>query len=149
MRSVVPAVLLVAGLAACGMCGKGDAPPPPSSGRLLTQESGPSHTAGPTNNGGGADDDSQYIFFNQCALCHGALGKGDGVNAQGFPTKPRDYTDAKWQTSVTDDDIKKIILQGGKAVGKSPLMPDFARLRDQPATIDGLVKIIRGFGKPK
>ena len=81
-----------------------------------------------------------------CALCHGALGKGDGVNAQGFPTKPRNYTDAKWQASVTDDDIKKIIVKGGKAVGKSDTMPGQPQLEGDPE-LDSLVKIIRGFGK--
>jgi cytochrome c553 len=122
-------------------CGKGDKPPPPSSGRLLTQESGPSQQ--------NANDPSeaQQMFVATCAMCHGMSGRGDGNAAKDFATKPRDYTDPKWQASVTDEDIKKTIMLGGKGVGKSPLMPDFgSQLRNRPDVVDGLVKIIRSFG---
>lgn len=123
-------------------CGKGDKPPPPSSGRLLNQESGPSQ---PQPEAPPGPNNAMTVFRNRCVMCHGATGKGDGLAAADMKPKPRDYTDPAWQASVTDEDLKKTITLGGKGTGKSPLMPDFGT-QLQPAVIDGLVKIIRGFG---
>lgn len=61
--------------------------------------------------------------------------------------KPRDYTDAEWQASVTDEELKKVILGGGMAVGKSPLMPGNPDLKNKPELVDALVKKVRGFQK--
>ncbi|MBA2543365.1 MAG: cytochrome c, partial [Deltaproteobacteria bacterium] len=115
-------------------CGKGDKPPPPGSGGLLTQESGP--TAGPTRQVQASD--ARAIFQNQCAMCHGTQGRGDGISASALAVKPRDYTDPKWQASITDDEIKKIIVLGGKGVGKNAAMPDNPTLADRPEVLDGL-----------
>ena len=87
------------------------------------------------------------MFMTVCATCHGPDGTGNGPAAETLNPKPRNYTDAAWQGSVTDDDLKKIILLGGQAVGKSPMMPANAHLKDDPATLDGLVQIIRSFAK--
>jgi hypothetical protein len=80
-------------------------------------------------------------------MCHGADGTGNGPAAASLNPRPRNYTDAAWQASITDDQIKETILKGGQAVGKSPMMPGQPQLADQPQVLDGLVKIIRGFGK--
>ena len=79
-------------------------------------------------------------------MCHGEKGTGDGPASAALNPKPRNYTDPAWQKSVTDDQIKKTIVGGGASVGKSPLMPAQADLGAKPETLDGLVKIIRGFG---
>jgi len=144
MPRLVVAAVLASLLAACG---KGDKPPPPSSGGLLTQETGPSHKPPHGPNGPSEPSQAEKIFFNQCAMCHGMDGTGNGPAAQGLPVKPRNYTDGTWQASVTDDEIKKTILLGGRGVGKNPAMPDFRQLKDQPEVLDGLVKIIRSFKK--
>jgi hypothetical protein len=78
-------------------------------------------------------------------MCHGESGKGDGPAAAALTPKPRDYTDAVWQKSVSDEQIKKTITGGGASVGKSPLMPAQPDLANNPAALDGLVKVIRGF----
>ncbi len=143
MRFLVAAVLLVA-------CGKGDKPPPPSSGALLTQESGPKNKASHGDEVDQRPGRAEEIFFNQCAMCHGSDGRGNGPGAAALQVKPRNYTDVAWQKSVTDDDIKQIILLGSKGVGKSNGMPDFKdKLRGDPETLDGLVRIVRSFGKPQ
>jgi mono/diheme cytochrome c family protein len=133
-------------------CGKGDKPPPPSSGALLAQESGPGQSHGqgnqmkaPIRHDG--PQDAPTVYKNQCAMCHGNGGRGDGISAPALKVKPRDYTDAAWQASVTDDDIKNIIVQGGKALGKSEAMAPYPDLAKQPEVLNGLVQIIRGFGK--
>ena len=82
----------------------------------------------------------------RCVPCHGATGTGDGAAAAALNPKPRNYTDAAWQASVTDEQLKKTILYGGAAVGKSAVMPSQPDLESKPEVLDGLVKIIRGFG---
>jgi cytochrome c553 len=53
---------------------------------------------------------------NDCASCHGADGKGQ--TKQGKKLKLRDYTDAKVQAELKDDDMLKAILEGVKDGGK-------------------------------
>ena len=90
-------------------------------------------------------DTPDAYFKRQCSACHGDSGKGDGPGAAALDPKPRDYSDAEWQASVTDEDIKKAILGGGMAVGKSPIMPGAPDLKSQPELLDGLVKKIRSY----
>jgi cytochrome c553 len=119
-----------------------------------TEEEPPSESPGPTEASGSAAAsnsaaafEARHTFQTICATCHGPDGKGNGQAAAALNPKPRNYTDKAWQASVTDDDIRKIILGGGAAVGKSPVMPAQVQLRDKPEVVDELVKIVRGFGK--
>lgn len=143
MRAVLLSVLFLAA------CGKGDSPPPPSSGSPGAKpETGPA-TGGATGATAGAADpmtEAKQLFVTTCSTCHGGDGKGDGPAAASLNPKPRNYTDAAWQASVTDDDIRKIILNGGAAVGKSPMMPAQAQLKDKPEVVTALVQIVRSFG---
>ncbi len=88
--------------------------------------------------------DPHELFKMRCTPCHGEGGKGNGPGAAALNPKPRDYTDATWQAKVTDEDIKKTILYGGAAVGKSPAMPPNPDLDGKPE-LDGLVKVVREF----
>jgi mono/diheme cytochrome c family protein len=90
-------------------------------------------------------DDPKEVFKTRCVMCHGETGKGDGAAAAALNPKPRNYTDAEWQKSVTDEQIKKAIAGGGTAIGKSALMPAQPDLANKPEVLEGLVKIIRGF----
>jgi cytochrome c5 len=94
-------------------------------------------------------ESAEDVFKNRCGPCHGTSGKGDGPAAVALTPKPRDYTDVEWQKTVTDDQLKKTILYGGAAVGKSAVMPSQPDLESKPEVLDGLIKIIRGFGVPK
>ena len=87
------------------------------------------------------------VYTTRCALCHGEGGQGDGVAAASSPVKPRTFSDAAWQAKVTDDHLKKVIVEGGSSVGLSALMAANADLKDKKEVLDGLVKIIRGFKK--
>ena len=87
------------------------------------------------------------MFMTVCATCHGADGTGNGPAAESLTPKPRNYTDPEWQASVTDADIKKIILEGGQANGKSAMMPAQTQLKDKPDVLNELVMIIRGFAR--
>jgi cytochrome c553 len=139
---------LILGLLFAVACGKNDQPPAPSSGAPGARpESGPGGR-GPA--GGqvaeGNESPAEKMFYTTCAVCHGMDGTGNGPGAESLNPKPRNYTDAKWQASVTDDDIRKTILLGGAGVGKSAMMPPNPGLKDKPEVVDGLVKIIRAFG---
>ena len=90
---------------------------------------------------------AKQIFESRCAACHGTSGRGDGPGAAALNPKPRNYTDKAWQASVDDERIKKTILYGGAAVGKSPIMPASPDLDSKPEVVEGLVKIVRAFGK--
>lgn len=84
------------------------------------------------------------MFKTRCGPCHGESGHGDGPAAAALTPKPRNYTDGAWQKSVKDEDIKKTVLYGGAAVGKSAAMPANPDLDGKPE-LDGLVALVRGF----
>jgi len=85
-------------------------------------------------------------FDQICASCHGTSGKGDGAAAAALSPKPRDLTDKKYVSDLKDDYIKKIVKEGGQAVGKSPLMPPMgSALKD--ADIENIIAYVRSLGK--
>jgi mono/diheme cytochrome c family protein len=87
------------------------------------------------------------VFATRCALCHGPDGRGDGPGSAALNPKPRNYHDEAWQASVTDDQIRKTILEGGAAVGKSPVMPAHPDLASNTQVLAALIAKIRGLGK--
>jgi mono/diheme cytochrome c family protein len=91
--------------------------------------------------------DARKLFDTKCIVCHGNHGAGDGPGAAALNPKPRAFADATWQASITDDQIKKTILEGGAAVGKSAAMPSNPDLTDKPEELSALVKIVRDFKK--
>lgn len=133
-------------------CGKNEKPPPPLEG-VSSQEVGPAGAkrppAPPPPRDPNQPSEAKLLFANVCSQCHGYEGKGDGPAAASLNPKPRNYTDAEWQKSVTDEEIKAIIVGGGQAVGKSGMMPPNPNLKGDDAVLNELVAIIRGFGKPK
>lgn len=150
-RPLVVGSLAVA-LAVLGACGKkdGDVPPPPED-RPVAEPARPR----PAPAGAGsmtapapvsAAGEARRIYGSRCATCHGQSGRGDGGAAMSMQPRPRDYTDAAWQASVTDADLTAIIVAGGAALGKSSMMPPAADLADKPEVVAELVKLIRGFG---
>ena len=48
---------------------------------------------------------------------------------------------------ITDDGLRKVIVRGGGAVGKSVAMPQSPDLESKPEVAAELVKIVRSFGK--
>jgi mono/diheme cytochrome c family protein len=102
---------------------------------------------GPAKAAAAIPQEAKDVFAQRCVTCHGASGKGDGVGAAALNPKPRNYTDKEWQKSVTDETLKKIIVGGGPAAGKSPLMPPNPDLAAKPEVVSGLVAIVRGFGQ--
>ncbi|MET0793015.1 MAG: cytochrome c [Polyangiaceae bacterium] len=75
-------------------------------------------------------------FTTICARCHGSDGKG-GVAPEGS-NAPRNFCDAAFQASRTDEQLKQVIRQGKGA------MPAFGNLFTDP-DLQGLVRKIRSF----
>ncbi len=91
-------------------------------------------------------DEAKKLAEVRCAMCHGASGKGDGSTAATLNPKPRDLSSKEWQKSLSDAQIRAVILKGGPATGKSALMPANPDLEDKTAVVDELVKIVRAYG---
>jgi cytochrome c oxidase cbb3-type subunit III len=68
-------------------------------------------------------EEGKKLYGQYCALCHGQSGKGDGPGAANLNPKPRDHTDKEYMSKLSDDDLLKVIKNGGASIGKSPLMP--------------------------
>jgi len=92
-----------------------------------------------------AQEEAKSVFAMRCATCHGTSGHGDGAAAIAMDPKPRSFADADWQKSVTDEHIDQIIVGGGPAVGKSPLMPPNPDLASKPDVVKALRAMVRSF----
>jgi mono/diheme cytochrome c family protein len=91
-------------------------------------------------------EEARALYGLRCATCHGDHGRGDGPAASALGVRPRDFTDATWQAQTSDDAIRRVILLGGAAVGKSPLMTANRDLESEPELLDSLVAEVRRFG---
>lgn len=85
------------------------------------------------------------LYQQRCALCHGGAGKGDGVMSGSLKPAPRAFDAPAWQRSIEDAALRKVILEGGAAVGRSALMPASPDLAKRPAVLGELVALLRGF----
>ena len=88
-------------------------------------------------------DDAKTIYENDCAKCHGTDGKGD--TKMGKKLGAKDYTDAKVQEELKDDNAIKVIKEGLKDKEGKSLMKPSGGLSD--SDIKGLVAYMRAFGK--
>jgi mono/diheme cytochrome c family protein len=90
--------------------------------------------------------EAMRVFEQRCVTCHGPEGKGDGPGSVALTPKPRNFHDAEWQDSVTDEHIEQIIMYGGAAVGKSPMMPANPDLVSKPEIVAALRAHVRSLG---
>ena len=90
--------------------------------------------------------EAKTLFETRCATCHGLTGKGDGAVSAVLKPTPRDLSDGEWQRSVSDAYLEEIILKGGMALQKSPLMPpnpDLESKRELLAAVREFVRSLR------
>jgi cytochrome c oxidase cbb3-type subunit 3 len=62
-------------------------------------------------------------YKTYCVQCHGMQGNGKGINVRDMSVVPRDHTDAKSMSARSEDDLFKVIKEGGASIDKSILMP--------------------------
>jgi len=71
-------------------------------------------------------DTAKDNYKTYCVQCHGLEGSGNGINVADMSTQPRDHTDAKEMSARTDQELFKVIKEGGQAITKSVLMPPWS-----------------------
>ncbi len=88
------------------------------------------------------DKKTERTWKAKCASCHGADGKA--ATDQGKKLGIPDYTDASFQKSKTDDQLKTAITNGVKT-DKGEMEGYKEKLSGEE--IDNLVKLVRSFSK--
>ena len=88
-----------------------------------------------------AGDDVKTLYATYCSACHGDSGKGDGVAGKALDPKPSDLT----ATTMTDEELAKIIKDGGPALDRSPLMAPWGSVLDD-AKVKEMVAFIKTLG---
>jgi mono/diheme cytochrome c family protein len=101
----------------------------------------------PAGDPAAARAEAEKIFSERCVTCHGAGGAGDGPASAGLVPKPRNFQDAAWQQSVSDEYIEQIVQYGGAAVGKSAAMPANPDLMSKPAVVAALRAHVRALAR--
>jgi mono/diheme cytochrome c family protein len=92
------------------------------------------------------EEQGRKLYDYYCALCHGAAGGGDGFNSYILATPPAKLADPSLMAGLTDAQITAIVTKGGKALGRSPLMPPWGgvfKARD----VTGLIAYLRTLSK--
>lgn len=88
-------------------------------------------------------DETADIWKAKCKSCHGDDGKAQ--TKMGQKEKIDDLTTEAWQKKHSDEDIKKVIVEGSTENTKMKPFKD----KLTPEQIDGLVKHIRGLKAAK
>jgi len=88
---------------------------------------------------------AQGVWESRCATCHGLAGRGDGPTGRSLDPRPRDFQDAAWQARADDGRLRRVIVEGGAALGLSAEMAANVDLAGRPALVGALVAIVRGF----
>jgi len=95
-----------------------------------------------------AADTAKDNYTAYCVQCHGLQGNGMGVNVHDMSVQPRDHTDTKAMSARSDEDLFKVIKEGGLSISKSVLMPAWKDTFSD-AEIHDLVGFLRGLCKCK
>jgi len=85
---------------------------------------------------------AQGDYMLHCAPCHGSQGDGKGPLAESLAKPPRDHTDAKYMSTRTDEQLIKVVTDGGAASGFDEGMPPFSTILSN-GEIKGVVAYVR------
>ena len=77
------------------------------------------------------DFDAAGAYATVCASCHGATGGGDGPAGVALDPSPANFTDPAFWESRDDERVLTAILEGGAAVGVSPMMAPWGALYNE------------------
>ncbi len=93
----------------------------------------------PATSGSARNDEAlvEVTWQNQCAACHGPIGRGDGPN--GPIVHASDLTREDWQAKVTDADIMATIKNG------KGMMPKFEMPEGVLKALVRRIRTVRGF----
>ena len=88
-------------------------------------------------------DAGQQLYLVNCSQCHGVEGTGKGINAPHLEVAPRNHTDYDEMITRTDEELYKAISEGGQAVNKSVLMPNWGKTLDDEQINDVIAYLRR------
>tara|TARA_R110000824_G_scaffold401796_1_gene616785 strand:+ start:49999 stop:50349 length:351 start_codon:yes stop_codon:yes gene_type:complete len=88
------------------------------------------------------DETGEEIYSMYCVQCHGSQSDGRGINAASMSVLPRSHIDPVEMGARQDDDLFKVIEQGGPSINKSILMPAWGNNLTSEQ-IDKLVQYLR------
>lgn len=63
------------------------------------------------------------LYKMYCTQCHGIKGDGQGINAASMSVQPRSHIETEEMSLRSDEELYKVIEQGGASINKSVLMP--------------------------
>lgn len=89
-----------------------------------------------------ANEQPEDNYRTYCVQCHGLKGNGKGINVRDMSVQPRDHTDTAQMSTRSDDDLFKVIKEGGVSINKSVLMPPWGDVFSDEE-IRGLVSHLR------
>ncbi len=78
------------------------------------------------------------VYQHYCQICHGLEAQGDGFNSAMLDPTPRNFSDEAFWEQANDESLIAVISLGGKAVGKSVLMPPWGKTLDEQQIRDVL-----------
>ncbi len=80
----------------------------------------------------GNPEAGKKIFNQNCVVCHGVNGQGDGPAAAGLNPKPANFSDPARQAVMTEAKQVHVVTNGGASEKLSATMPPFGdSLTDQ------------------
>ena len=82
------------------------------------------------------------IYEQYCAACHGKNGNGKGFNAKNLDPRPAVHADAAFMSKRTNKELHDAITGGGRAIGKSTLMPPWGNTLSK-TQVESLVLYLR------
>ena len=83
------------------------------------------------------------LYRVSCSRCHGNEGRGDGPDGPHMGVPMPDFLDPDFLSSRDDVRLRKVILEGGAAMGLSPMMPPWGQILSEQE-VEGIVRLIRG-----
>jgi mono/diheme cytochrome c family protein len=98
----------------------------------------------------------KFVFKNNCAICHGDQGMGDGPAGKALVPPPRNFVEGKWRYSGTSDGLWQTIANGspGTSMASMKHLPKVDRwaviqfvrsitknkIKDDPAKLEAFAK---------
>lgn len=82
------------------------------------------------------------LYELYCVQCHGTKRDGNGINAASMSVQPRSHIDRQEMSQRSDEELFKVIAEGGPAINKSVLMPAW-KGNVSETEIEALVEYLR------
>jgi len=90
--------------------------------------------------------EAMSTFSANCVRCHGASGKGDGLDVEALGVTIADFSASDFLATKSDQFLYDAIEKGGYAVGLSPMMPQWKGILSE-AEISALVDVIKSMSE--